>query len=63
MQAPIGDSGVQAVPKSLQSGGFFKPRTMAPHSQDLGSGTERLSTANRCSASNWAKADLMLNAE
>ena len=33
MQEPIGLSGVQTVPKSLQSVGFFAPRKMKGHSQ------------------------------
>ena len=41
MQLPMGVSGVQAVPKTLQSVGFFTPRRMAPHSQARWSGTGR----------------------
>ena len=41
MQEPTGFSGVQTVPKILQSVGFFTPRRMAPHSQALLSATER----------------------
>ena len=33
MHDPIGVSGVQAVPNSLQSVGRFTPRKIAPHSQ------------------------------
>lgn len=33
MQEPIGVSGVQTVPNSLQSAGLFTPRRIAPHSQ------------------------------
>ena len=33
MQEPVGLSGVQTVPKSLQSVGFLAPRKMKGHSQ------------------------------
>ena len=38
---PIGFSGVQTVPNTLQSVGFFTPRKIAPHSHALLSGTDR----------------------
>ena len=41
MQEPMGFSGVQTVPKILQSRGSLTPRRMAPHSQALLSGTLR----------------------
>jgi hypothetical protein len=41
MHEPIGFSGVQTVPKILQSRGCFTPRRIAPHSQALLSGTDR----------------------
>ena len=37
MQEPIGLSGVQTVPNSLQSVGFFAPRRIEGHSQLLAS--------------------------
>ena len=37
MQEPMGLSGVQTVPNSLQSVGFLTPRNMAGHSQLLAS--------------------------
>ncbi len=43
MHEPIGFSGVQTVPNTLQSVGRLTPRRMAPHSQALLSGTERYS--------------------
>ena len=36
MQEPIGLSGVQTVPNSLQSVGFLAPRRIEGHSQALG---------------------------
>ena len=41
MHDPIGFSGVQTVPKTLQSAGCLTPRRIAPHSQALLSGTDR----------------------
>ena len=41
MQEPIGVSGVQTVPNTLQSVGLFTPRRIAPHSHALLSATER----------------------
>ena len=35
MHEPIGLSGVQTVPNTLQSVGFLTPRRIAPHSQAL----------------------------
>ena len=54
MHEPIGFSGVQTVPNTLQSVGFFTPRRIAPHSQALWSGTGRYSMPKRASASNAA---------
>jgi hypothetical protein len=56
MQAPIGVSGVQARPNSLQSLGLFTPRRMAGHSQLLVSRLFFSLSSNRSSASNSAKA-------
>src|SRR5262249_32812254 len=52
MQEPIGVSGVQAVPKTLHSQGFFTPFKISPHWQAFGSATRRPGTANFNSASN-----------
>ncbi len=41
MHEPIGFSGVQTMPNTLQSVGFLTPRRIAPHSQALLSGTDR----------------------
>ena len=45
MHEPIGFSGVQTVPNSLQSVGFFTPRRIAPHSQALLSGDRAIGDA------------------
>ena len=45
MHDPIGFSGVQTVPNTLQSTGFFTPRRIEPHSQALLSGTDAYSIA------------------
>ena len=56
MQAPTGRSGVQALPKSLQSGGVLIPLSTAPHWQAAGSGTSRRSSPKRSTASRCANA-------
>ena len=62
MQEPIGFSGVQMVPKSLQSVGFFTPRRMSGHSHPftscpLGGATEkRTSLSNSASSSRISRA-------
>src|SRR4030095_15647514 len=56
MHDPIGVSGVQTVPNTLQSRGCLTPRRIAPHSHALLSATARVSRANRFSASNAADA-------
>ncbi len=54
MQEPMGLSGVQTVPKSLQSVGFLAPRRMAGHSQDFTSRESLAASWKRCSASKAA---------
>jgi hypothetical protein len=51
MQEPIGERGVQAVPKIEQSVGFFTPRMMAGHWQAAFSGTSVSRMTKRRSAS------------
>ena len=54
--------GVQAFPKSLQSGGDLIPLSTAPHWQAAGSGTSGRSSPNLRTASRWAKAGAQLQA-
>ena len=62
MQEPKGFSGVQTVPKSLQSVGFLTPRSILGHSQPLTSEDWTAGTSNRFSASNAAKDFLICSA-
>src|ERR1044072_4379741 len=54
IQEPIGVSGVQAVPKTLHSHGFFTPFKISPHWQAFGSATLKPATGNFSSASKAA---------
>ena len=54
MQEPIGLSGVQTVPNSLQSVGFLAPRKIEGHSQLLASRDGFVSMRKRRSASKAA---------
>lgn len=62
MHEPIGLSGVQALPNSLQSVGFFTPRKIAGHLQLFTSATLRGLSAKRFSASKAANGSLILSA-
>ena len=54
MQEPMGLSGVQTVPNSLQSVGFFSPRRIDGHSQLFASREGFVVTSKRFSASKSA---------